>query len=217
MHPSFIASLVLALAILPRIAAAAPEGANAPEGGRGVDVIAHSDVGMLLSAGGHQASMLDAGLAAFYRPTRRLAFGMTASRSWSSYESTAILVIDGRFRATEAPTIYRGALAIRYDYAILGPATAWVAGDLGVAFARDRYTATDPDFHTRTTTDTRVAPWMGASTGLELRPVRVVSIGLRVGAAHLAFSAPAESGSAIPGPVQSLYAGLALGVHLPID
>ena len=218
MRTYLFALFALGPVLLPNMAAAAPEDANAQIRGRGVDVMGQSSLAALRSA--RSATMdggLDVGLAAYFRLGPRLSVGATGTRTWMTHSSTAELSMDGKLRAGEAASLFRGGGAVRYDYALLGPFAAWVSGEVGLAFARDRFTATNPDLSSRSMSDTRIAPWLGFSTGAELRPVRYVSIGLHAGALHAAFGAPAGGGSSVPGPMQSLFAGLDLGVHLPME
>jgi hypothetical protein len=216
MRTSFFVILSFASAVLPGVASAAPESANSGLRGPGVDVIGQTDVAMVRSSRSDVA--LDVGLGVYWRLGPRLAFGVMGSRTFMSYgASTASFIADGRYGTADAATVFRGGGVVRYDYALVGPLAAWVAGEGGLAFAHDRYTANFPDGPSNTITDTRVAPWLGMSTGAELRPLRYLSIGVRVGALHAAFSAPSGGGSSVAGPLQSVYGGIDLGVHFPID
>jgi hypothetical protein len=215
MRTSIFVILSFASTVVAGVASAAPESANSELRGRGVDVIGQTDVAMIRSSRSDVA--LDVGLGVYWRLGPRLAFGIMGSRTFMSYTSTASFVADGRYGAADAATLFRGGGVVRYDYALIGPFAAWVAGEVGLAFAHDRYTANYLDGTSSTITDTRVAPWLGMSTGAELRPLRYLSIGVRVGALHAAFIAPSGDGSSVAGPLQSVYGGIDLGVHFPID
>jgi len=63
----------------------------------------------------------------------RLALGATATRTLTSYSSTAMLVTDGNYYATDGTALWRGGGVVHYDYAVLGPFRAWIAGEVGLA------------------------------------------------------------------------------------
>jgi opacity protein-like surface antigen len=206
-------------AIFPSVARAAAEGETPKEAQHGIDVMGQAALeGIRSSQGsGVWGGGATLGLRALYRLTPRLAIGGEASRTFTSFASDAMLVTDGKYYATQATSLWRGGAVLQYDYAVLGPLRAWVAGGVGIAFASDHYVATNRDLTSHALTDVRVAPWLGASTGLEVRPIKYASIGLRAGALHAAFGTPAANGSGIPGAAQSIYGGLDLGIHYPVD
>jgi hypothetical protein len=217
MRPPFLATL-LAASLFPALAAAAPETVNPKEPQHGVDVVGQADLGAVMSSrrSGSEGSV-GIGLRALYRLTPRLALGASATRTLSSYSSTEQLITDGNYYATEGTALWRAGGVVQYDYAVLGPFRAWIAGEVGLAFASDHFVATNPDFTSHAMTDTRVAPWIGASTGAEIRPIRYLSIGAHAGALHAALGSAVAAGASIPGAAQSLYGGLDLGFHYPVD
>ena len=150
-------------------------------------------------------------------PIVLLALGGSATRTYLTYSSDAMAVLDGKYYATEGVTLWRGGAVLQYDYAVLGPLRAWIAGETGVALATERSVAINPDLTSHAKSDARVAPWLGASTGLEVRPIPYVSIGLRIGAMHAAFGTTETRGSNVPGSAQSLFGGLDLGFHYPVE
>jgi hypothetical protein len=200
----------------PGIALAAPEATPSHDEPRhGVDVVADGGAGALLSPGTSEVLAL-VGVAAFWRLTPRLAIGLAGARGGTSDSRTAIFNSEGTY-AIGPPTLTLGGAALRYDYAVLGPLHAWVRGDAGIAFARDEYYRSSHGTYLGNVTDTRRAPFLGVTTGLEVRIATYLSIGLRGGGEHLAFGGPIGAGSDIRGPAEALFFGLDVGLHVPIE
>jgi hypothetical protein len=221
MNARFLLGLAAFSVSVPSVARAAENDENAREARHGVDVIGTGAGGV--SFGRSATVALDVELAGYWKVSPRLAFGAVAARTWIIPPPTALGADGAGTVSTESVSrdtgVWRLAPAVRWDVH-RGPWTrGWIGGELGVAFVVDRvdvYTAPVPTTYLGPSTETRTAPVVALDAGFALQPIDWVSLGVSARALHLATGTTSATRSAVNGPLDAVFVGLVLAVHVPM-
>ena len=221
MNLRLLVALNLSCLAAPSLALAATEGENTTEARHGVDVIGTGAGG--LSFGRSATVALDLELAGYWKVSPRLAFGVAAARTWIIPPPTVLGADGGATVATESvareTSVWRLAPAVRWDVHRDRWTRGWIGGELGVAFVVDRvdvYTAPSPTTYLGKSSETRTAPVVALDAGFALQPIDWVSLGLSARALHLATGTTSATRSSVNGPLDGVFVGLVLAVHVPM-
>jgi hypothetical protein len=193
-------------------AASAAESNGATESRHRVDVIATAGAGV--AAGRVNPLLYELEMGAYWRTAPRVAVGLVGARTW-----TIVPRADALQDAAYDTSLWRLAPALRWDYHRGSFSRAWIGGQAGVALVVDRvyrFTTAVPSTSLGRATDTRAAPMLAVDAGIALVAGEWVSLGADAKAFHLATGAPEAAGSAVVGPLDGFYAGLALALHVPL-